>query len=173
MDETFLNLLAQAEEMRESEGGWELTNLDLPFHALPVLVATPLFDEVVFLERALEAVLQVRDLQFPRVKVRVALDRALVLVVQFRDAVPNRVGQSRSRVRELGQLRGRLSLQLVVSRRGESARVQVRDVRDVALELLDLVLDTFDLETRGGKFRRDSSRGTSRAGRDAPRQRTG
>lgn len=122
-----------------------LTNLDLPFHPLPILVPTPLLHQVVLLESPLETVLQVCNLQLPRIEIRVSLNRTLVLVVEFRDSVPDRVCQSRSRVRELCQLGSGLCLELIVSGRSESAGMQVGNVRDATLKLLNLVLNALNL----------------------------
>lgn len=95
----------------------ELTNLDLSLHSLSVLVPTPLLDQVVLLQSPLERVLQVCNLQLPRVEIRVALNRSLVLIIEFRDSVSDRVCQSRSRVSELSELGGGLRLKLIVSGR--------------------------------------------------------
>lgn len=103
--------------LRIDFGKVKLTNLDLSLHSLSVLVPTPLLNQVVLLQSPLERVLQVCNLQLPRVEIRVALNRSLVLIIEFRDSVSDRVCQSRSRVRELSELSGGLRLKLIISGR--------------------------------------------------------
>ena len=86
----------------------ELTNPDLPLHALTVLVPASLLDQVVLFERALERVLQAANLQLARVKVWVASRAPFVALVEFCDAVADRIGQCRGGLRQLGQVRRRL-----------------------------------------------------------------
>lgn len=147
---------------RASERGKGRTDLDLAGHAVAVLLAAALLDEVVLLEGALEAVLEVADLELARCKVGVALRALLVDFVELGDAVPDRVGEPRRLVRQLRELGGRGRLGLVVGRR-EAARVELRDVVDVVLELLDLVLDRLDLRT--SNVGRESAMPRLRAGR--------
>jgi len=117
-----------------------LTDPDLPLHALPVLVPRLLLHLVVLLERALERVLERANLQLACLKVGVALGTPLVLVVEPEDPGPDRVGHALGLGRELGEPSGRVGLLVVVGRR-ETARVELRDVINVGLEVLDLVLD--------------------------------
>lgn len=124
---------------RRRRGG-RRTNLDLASHAVAVLFAAALLDEVVLLECALERVLEVGDLELARLEVCVALRARLVDLVELGDAVPDRVGEASRVARQLRQLRARLRLGRVVGR-GEAARVQLRDGVDVVVQLLDLVLD--------------------------------
>jgi len=147
---------------RALEWGRGRTDLDLAGHAVAVLLAAALLDEVVLLEGALEAVLEVADLELARRKVGVALRALLVDVVELGDAVPDRVGEPRRLIRQLRELGGGGRLGLVVGRR-EAARVELRDVVDVVLELLNLVLDRLDLRT--SNVGRESAMPRLRAGR--------
>lgn len=124
------------------------TDLDLPGHAVAVLFPAALLHQVVLLERALERVLQVRDLELARVEAGVVLRALAVRVVQDRDAVADRVREARRLGRQLRQLLTGCRLGHVVGR-GEPPRVELRNVVDVLLQLLDLVLDRLDL--RGGE----------------------
>lgn len=70
-----------------------LTNPNLPLHPLPVLVPTLLLDQVVLLQSLLERILETTNLSFPDIEIRIPGLTRLVLRVQFRDPVANRLGQ--------------------------------------------------------------------------------
>lgn len=131
----------------EAERTTRRTNLDLPGHPVAVLLPAPLLHHVVLLKRALERILQVGNLEFPRVETLVALRTLPVRLVELEYALPDLVRQTGGLVRELGELSGGVGLRRIVGR-GEAAGMEFRDAVDVRVESFDVVLNRLDLYKR-------------------------